>query len=110
MKLYDLGSYKPKATPDMSQWNGEDGELDSSEAHRFRSAMETLLYLSSDRWNVQHSVRHLAQFMSRPSRLARAGVRHLIMYLAGTRTFALFLPYKVTGTKLDSVEKLKEQL
>ena len=88
MKLYDLGSYKPKATPDMSQWNGEDGELDSSEAHRFRSAMETLLYLSSDRWNVQHSVRHLAQFMSRPTRLARAGVRHLIMYLAGTRTFA----------------------
>ena len=104
VKLYDLGAYKPKATPDMAQWNGEDGELDSSEAHRFRSAIGTLLclyYLLID--GIPSTVRHLAQFMSRPTRLACARVRHLIMYLAGTRTFALFLPYKVAGTKFDSI-------
>ena len=45
----------------MAQWSGDNEELDPQEAHQFRSAMGTLLYFSADRWDIQHSVRHLAQ-------------------------------------------------
>ena len=103
VSLYDLGGYKPKPTPDMAQWSGSDEELDPQETHRFRSAMGTLLYLSADRWDIQHSVRHLAQWMAKPTRLAKAGVRHVILYLAGTKSYAMLLPYKVNGSKLDAI-------
>lgn len=101
--MYNLESFKPKTTADMAQWSGEDGDLDSGEAHRFRSAMGTLLYISANRWDIQRSVRHVAQWMAKPSKLARAGVRHLILYLTGTRTYALNFPYRMGGTKLDEV-------
>ena len=102
VKLYDLGAYKPKATPDMAQWNGEDGELSVQKPTVSDQLWELCrAYLLID--GIPSTVRHLAQFMSRPTRLACARVRHLIMYLAGTRTFALILPYKVAGTKLDSI-------
>lgn len=102
VKLYDLGAYKPKATPDMAQWNGEDGELSVMKPTVSDQLWELCrAYLLID--GIPSTVRHLAQFMSRPTRLACARVRHLIMYLAGTRTFALILPYKVAGTKLDSI-------
>ena len=78
-ELYNLEGYKPKATPDMSQWTGDDGEVDPQEAHQFRSAMGTLLYLSADRWDIQHSIRNLAQWMAKPTKLAKAGVRHVIL-------------------------------
>eukprot|EP00435_Cladocopium_sp_Y103_P030225 s3061_g7.t1 len=103
IKLFRVEGYKPKPTPDIAQWSGDDGELEPDEAHQFRSAMGTLLYLSADRWDIQHSVRHLAQWMSKPTRFAKAGVRHLVLYLSGTQTFGMLLPYKVAGGKLDSV-------
>ena len=48
-------------------------------------------------------MRHLAQWMPKPTRFAKAGVRHLVLYLSGTRTYGMLLPYKVIGGKLDSV-------
>ena len=39
----------------MAQWSGEDEELSPEETHQFRLAMGTLLYLSADRWDIQHS-------------------------------------------------------
>ena len=103
VELYDLGGYQPKSTPDMVQGSGDNEELDPQEAHLFRSAMGTLLYLSADRWDIQHSVRHLAQWMAKPTRLAKAGVRHVILYLAGMKSYAMLLPYKVVCSKLDSI-------
>jgi hypothetical protein len=41
--------------------------------------------------------------MAKPTRLAKAGVRHVILYLAGTKSYAMLLPYKVNGSKLDSI-------
>ena len=41
--------------------------------------------------------------MSCPTKMAKAGVRHVILYLAGTRSYAILLPYHVTGYKLDMV-------
>ena len=103
IKMFQVEGYKPKPTPDLSHWSGDDGELEPGEAHLFRSAMGTLLYLSADRWDIQHSVRHPAQWMAKPTRFAKAGVRHLVLYLSGTKTYGMLLPYKVIGGKLDSV-------
>eukprot|EP00435_Cladocopium_sp_Y103_P006433 s4658_g2.t1 len=33
-----------------------------------------------------------------------AGVRHVILYLAGTKTYAMLLPYKVFGSKMDAID------
>ena len=91
----------------MAQWSGEDEELSPEEAHQFRSAMGTLLYLSADRWDIQHSV-YLAQWMAKPSKLAKAGVRHVILYLAGTKSYAMLLPYHVT-ISLDAMDPVNHR-
>ena len=84
----------------MAQWSGEDEELSPEETQQFRLAMGTLLYLSADRWDIQHSV-YLAQWMAKPTKPAKAGVRHVILYLAGTKSYAMLLPYHATGNELD---------
>ena len=62
----------------------------------FRSSMGTLLYLSQDRVDIQHAVRNLSQWMS--------GVRHLVLYLKGTPTYGVFLPYMVaSNSKLEKI-------
>ena len=72
--------------PDVSGENLTCEELDEKGKHRFRSAMGTLLYLSQDRIDIQHSVRHvssLSQYMSPPTVAAEAAVRHVILHLKG---------------------------
>ena len=59
-------------------------ELPEEEKNCFRSSMGTLLYLSQDRIDIQHAVRNLSQWMSRPTRRAMDGVRHLIQFLMTT--------------------------
>ena len=86
IKMFQVEGYKPKPTPDLSHWSGDDGELEPGEAHLFRSAICTLCFICPlIRWDIQHSVRHLAQWMPKPTRFAKAGVRHLVLYLSGTK-------------------------
>jgi len=61
VQLYGLQHRKPKTTPDVSGEIFESEELDEKGKRRLRSAMGTLLYLSQDRVDLQHSVRHLSQ-------------------------------------------------
>ena len=72
----------------------ESEELDEKGKFRFRSAtMGTLLYLSQDRIDLQHSVRHLSQFMSRPTVAADTAVKHVILYLKGAANMGILLGY-----------------
>eukprot|EP00435_Cladocopium_sp_Y103_P007835 s2794_g2.t1 len=103
LKLYGLESRKAKATPDMACENYESPELNEEGKHTFRSAMGTLLYLSRDRVDLQHAVRHLSQFMAKPTTAAEAGVKHVIQYLKGTTELGILLSYNVQKSKLDEV-------
>eukprot|EP00435_Cladocopium_sp_Y103_P051699 s1657_g16.t1 len=105
LKLYGLESRKAKATPDMACENYESPELNEEGKHRFRSAMGTLLYLSQDRVDLQHAVRHLSQFMAKPTTAAEAGVKHAIQYLKGTTELGILLSYNVQKSKLDEPDR-----
>eukprot|EP00435_Cladocopium_sp_Y103_P046207 s2986_g13.t1 len=102
VKAHRVENRKPKATPDIAFWNVLDGdELDDEEKHTFRSSMCTL---SQDRVDIQHAVRNLPQWMSKPTRPAMDGVRHLVLYLKGTPTYGVFLPYTVpSNSKLEEI-------
>ena len=84
---------KPKATPDVACEDFDSEELDERGKHHFRFVMGTALYLRQDRVDIQHSVRHLSQFMSRPTVAAEAGIRHLILYLKGTPDLGILLSF-----------------
>ena len=74
VQLYGLQHRKPKTTPDVSGEIFESEGLDWKDKFRFRSAIGTLVYPSQDRIDLQHSVRHLSQFMSRPTVAADTAV------------------------------------
>ena len=93
VQLYGLGERKERATPDIAIDRLEGEVVDQAEKKRFRSALGTLLYLSQDRPDVQNSVRNLAQFMSNPTKEAVKGIQHLILYLKGTESYGILLPY-----------------
>eukprot|EP00435_Cladocopium_sp_Y103_P026822 s1787_g6.t1 len=102
--LYGLQHRKAKTTPDVSGEIFDSPELDEAGQHRFRSAMGTLLYLSQDRIDLQHSVRHLSQYMSRPTLAAEAAVKHVILYLKGTPDLGIMLGYGMSNkSKLSEI-------
>eukprot|EP00435_Cladocopium_sp_Y103_P000040 s2725_g1.t1 len=104
VKAHKMENRKPKATPDIALDCLDGDELDDVDKHTFRSSMGTLLYLSQDRVDIQHAVRNLSQWMSRPTRPALDGVRHLVLYLKGTPTYGVFLPYTVaSNSKLEEI-------
>ena len=104
LKLYQLHGKSSRATPDVPTGDGSGRELDEEEKFKFRSGMGTLLYVSQDRLDIQHAVRHLSQWMSNPTKTAEDGLKRIILYLKGTAAFGLLLPYQVKGnSKLDEV-------
>ena len=104
VKAHRVENRKPKATPDIALECLDGEELDEVEKHKFRSSMGTLLYLSQDRVDIQHAVRNLSAWMSRPTKPAMDGVRHLVLYLKGAPTYGVFLPYVVaSNSKLEEI-------
>ena len=104
VQLYGLGERKERATPDIAIDRLEGEVADQAKKKRFRSALGTLLYLSQDRPDVQNSVRNLAQFMSNPTKEAVKGIQHLILYLKGTESHGILLPYvRKDFSKLDEL-------
>ena len=105
MNLYQLEERRGKPTPDGVTTGLDEGEELSGERKRlFRSALGTLLYISQDRVDIQHSVRSLAQAMARPTAAAERGVKHLVLYLKRTEHQGILLPYRQAyGRKLDEI-------
>ena len=114
VELYHLEHRPGRATPESTQVNLEGAPedcLEGEDQFRFRSALGTLLYISQDRVDIQHSVRNLSQFMAKPTKLAEAEVKHLILYLKRTEGYGLLLPYQRCRSKkaeiLGQVEELE---
>ena len=79
-------------------------KLNELATHKFRSGMGTLLYLSQERLDIQHAVRQLSQYMSNPTKRAEDGLRKMTLYLKGTPSYGLLLPYKVgSHRKMDEI-------
>ena len=57
-----LQIYDPEATSDDQYLNAEDAKL-------FRSALGICIYVSQERCDIQHSVRVLATYMAKPTKL-----------------------------------------
>ena len=57
IELYDLGRLKSKATPEHIDLVKEDKskELGPEETKRFRSGLESILYLAQDRIDIQYA-------------------------------------------------------
>jgi hypothetical protein len=60
---------------------GPDEFLGSEEAKLFRSALGICIYVSQERCDIQHSVRVLATYMSKPTKMAMSGIKKLACYL-----------------------------
>ena len=89
-------TWKAKNTPAHSQILEcfESPDLPSSDASSYRSAVGILLYLSPDLVECQFVIRHLAQYMSRPSEKAWVELKHLVQYLLGCTDHALLLHFR----------------
>ena len=96
VKLYKLEQRAPKPVPEGTHQLRTDGsELSPEQRKKFRSALGVLLYVSQDRIDIQHAVRSLSRFMSKPTVEAEQAVKHLILYLKGTESYGIRLPYFV---------------
>ena len=96
VELYNLSQRAGKATPESTQLDLEgtpEDVLTGGDQHRFRSALGTLLYISQDRVDIQHSVRNLSQFMASPTKKVESELKHLILYLKRTEQYGILLPY-----------------
>ena len=89
-------TWKAKNTPAHSHILEcfESPDLPSSDASSYRSAVGILLYLSPDLVECQFVIRHLAQYMSRPSEKAWVELKHLVQYLLGCTDHALLLHFR----------------
>ena len=72
----------------------ESPELSSSGASSYRSAVGILLYLSADLVECQFTIRHLAQYMSKPTEKAWVELKHLVQYLLGCTEHGLLLHFR----------------
>ena len=89
-------TWKAKNVPAHSQILEcfESPELSSSGASSCRSAVGILLYLSADLVECQFTIRHLAQYMSKPTEKAWVELKHLIQYLRGCTEHGLLLHFR----------------
>ena len=70
---------------------GEDDDPLSAELWKdFRAAVGLLLYMSTDRPDIQYTVNELSSLMSKPTARGWEAVKHLVRYLLKTRNYALF--------------------
>ena len=92
LKIYREGAHQLKA----------DGcELPPEQS---RSALGVLLHVSQDRIDIQHAVQSLSRFTSKPTVEAEQAVKHLMLYLKGTQSYWILLPYFARfNTKKDEL-------
>ena len=67
-------------------------ELDPAEHRRFRGIVGIVMYMSTDRPDIQYATNELAMCMASPTERAMEGAKHVVRYLLGTRDLQLFFP------------------
>ena len=102
-KLLELCGLDEKSKPRETPMTKEVVTLEPSEAleggdiRRFRAIVGVLMYVSTDRPDVQYAVNELAMCMSSPTERALEGAKHLTRYMLGTRDMALLFTRELEG-------------
>ena len=71
--------------------------LEGDDIRRYRAIVGVLMYVSTDRPDVQYAVNELAMCMACPTARALEGAKHLTRYLLGTRHMALLFTRTLEG-------------
>ena len=100
LELTDLTeTSKGKDTPITKPVTGEGDEpeieLSPTEATRFRAVVGILMYISTDRPDIQYVVNELSGIMSKPTQRSWEAAKHLVRYLIKTKGYALFFDRSV---------------
>ena len=93
LKLTDLSEgSKGRDTPITKPVVGseEDEELPAEQRTQFRAVVGILMYMSTDRPDIQYTVNELSSLMSRPTQRGWESAKHLVRYLLKTKDYALF--------------------
>eukprot|EP00971_Amphidinium_carterae_P185165 3677241-Amphidinium_carterae.1 len=93
--LHKLGmeDCKPAATPSTMTGGGEDDTmLDLNLVKTYRSAVGSLLYMASDREDIQWEVSKLARRLKEPRVCDLKLLKRVARYLQGTQEMETFLP------------------
>ena len=100
-KLLKLSSFGKKLKgpvhPDLCKEDRTD-LLESSKAETYRKAVGIILYISSDRPDIQYCTKLLAAYMSKPTDLAWKGLLRCGQYLIQTMGYAVQLKSNPPGT------------
>ena len=102
LKLTDLTeNSKGKDTP-ITKSVVEDGdeptaELSPEETTRFRAVVGILMYMSTDRPDIQYVVNELSGAMSKPTQRSWEAAKDLVRYLIRTKGYALFFDREVNN-------------
>ena len=75
----------------------EDELLEPEHHTQFRAGVGVLMYMSTDRPDIQHTVNELACLMSKPTKRAAEAMKHLCRYLLHTKDYGLLFSRDLTG-------------
>ena len=84
--------------------------LDPSRSETFRKAVGIILYISSDRPDIQFGAKLLSSYMSKPTVLAWKGLVRCSQYLIQTSGYAVQLCPRKSGTTWLSLKNGSEEL
>ena len=103
VELLKISDRRPRTTPNSPELDVYDPEsaspgeyLTSEQSSLFRSALGVCIYVGQERFDVQHSIRILSSYMSRPTKQAMNGLRKLVSYLQYSKDMRM---------KFDCVQK-----
>ena len=68
----------------------QDEELPVEQWTQFRGVVGILMYMSTDRPDIQYTVNELSSLMSKPTQRGWESAKHLVRYLLKTKDYALF--------------------
>jgi hypothetical protein len=91
MKKFNMAELKPVSTPMSSTASlGPDEDGDAVDQREYRSMINSLLYLTVTRSDIQFAVGLCARFQSSPSSSHRMAVQRVFRYLKHTLEFGIW--------------------
>ena len=99
VELLHLTERRPRTTPSAPELDVYDPHatlpeecLNAKQTSLFRSALGICIYVAQERFDIQHSVRVLSSYMSRPTKQALNAVKKLVSYLQYTQDMRMEFP------------------
>ena len=100
------GSVSPKLDKACIDCDSE--ELDEEQMSRFRSSVLALLYLSSERTDIQSTVRLLCTKLKNPTALEMRQLKQLLRYVKGTEDMSTVFEMRDSNDRREQLVKRLE--